>query len=66
MEHVNDFPKALLDINRTLRPGGAHIFTTPTYIASQTVQWAWYNQGRIQWIYERNTTAIPWIRRLSG
>lgn len=52
MEHVNDFPKALLDINRTLRPGGAHIFTTPTYIASQTVQWAWYNQGKIQWIHE--------------
>jgi SAM-dependent methyltransferase len=52
MEHVNDFPKALLDINRTLRPGGAHIFTTPTYPAPKTVQWAWYRDGQIQWLYE--------------
>ena len=46
MEHVNDFPKVLLDIHRTLRPGGAHIFTTPTYLS------AWYRDGEIEWIYE--------------
>lgn len=53
MEHVNDFPKALLDIHRTLRPGGAHVFTTPTYPQPKTVQWAWYDgNGRIKWLYE--------------
>jgi len=31
MEHVNE-PKAVLEeVGRTLRPGGAYIFTTPTY-----------------------------------
>jgi hypothetical protein len=28
-EHVFDAPKAFMEIARTLRPGGAHIFTTP-------------------------------------
>jgi SAM-dependent methyltransferase len=52
MEHVNDFPKSLTDIHRTLKPGGAHIFTTPTYQAPKTMQWAWYRDGEIQWFYE--------------
>lgn len=52
MEHVNDFPKALRDINRTLKPGGAHIFSTPTYVALKTLQWATYVDGKIRWIYE--------------
>jgi len=29
MEHVFDTPKAFSEINRTLKPGGAHIFTVP-------------------------------------
>jgi SAM-dependent methyltransferase len=52
MEHVNDFPKALIDIHRTLKPGGAHIFTTPTYPAHHTLQWATYVNGKIKWLYE--------------
>lgn len=52
MEHVNDFPAALRDIHRTLRPGGAHVFTTPTYPDPKTVQWAWYRDGQIEWFHE--------------
>jgi len=52
MEHVNDFTAALRDIDRTLRPGGAHIFTTPTYVQAQTLQWATYVEGKIRWMYE--------------
>jgi SAM-dependent methyltransferase len=52
LEHVNDFPKALLDVNRTLKPGGAHIFTTPTYPIPHSIQWATYVDGQIQWFFE--------------
>lgn len=31
MEHVNDPERALQEICRTLVPGGAHVFTVPTY-----------------------------------
>jgi hypothetical protein len=31
MEHVFDLPAAYREIARTLKPGGAHIFTTPVY-----------------------------------
>jgi len=31
MEHVLDFETAYREIGRTLRPGGAHVFTTPIY-----------------------------------
>jgi SAM-dependent methyltransferase len=30
-EHVFDYRRAFRDVIRTLRPGGAHIFTTPKY-----------------------------------
>jgi len=52
MEHVNDITLAFKDILRTLKPGGAHIFTTPTYMAHQTLQWANYQGGVIKWFYE--------------
>lgn len=31
MEHVNDPEKVLAEVARTLKPGGAYLFTTPTY-----------------------------------
>lgn len=62
MEHVNDFPKTLADIHRTLRPGGAHIFTTPTYIAAKSLQWAWYRDGEIEWFHEPEYHGNPVAR----
>jgi SAM-dependent methyltransferase len=31
MEHVNDPEQVVKEVARTIRPGGAYIFTTPTY-----------------------------------
>lgn len=31
MEHVNDPERVLAEVARTLKPGGAYLFTTPTY-----------------------------------
>jgi glycosyltransferase involved in cell wall biosynthesis/GT2 family glycosyltransferase/SAM-dependent methyltransferase len=41
MEHIFDAEAAFRDIHRTLKPGGAHIFTTPLINKTkQTQQWA--------------------------
>lgn len=37
MEHVNDPKKAFSEIARVLKPGGAHIFTTPIYFLKKTM-----------------------------
>lgn len=36
MEHVLDPEKAFIEIRRTLKPGGCHVFTVPIYKASTT------------------------------
>lgn len=36
MEHVNNPEKAFAEIARVLKPGGAHIFTTPIYRFQKT------------------------------
>ncbi len=38
-EHILDPEKAFKEIARTLKPGGAHIFTTPLVNKSQPTQW---------------------------
>lgn len=52
LEHVDDFAAAIRDTMRTVRPGGAHVFTTPTMLLATTVQWATYVDGRIRWFFE--------------
>ena len=38
LEHIEDAPKALMEINRVLRPGGTHIFTVPIHDGRKTRQ----------------------------
>jgi SAM-dependent methyltransferase len=59
MEHVDDIAAAFRDIGRTLKPGGAHIFTTPTYIQHKTLQWATYRDGKIHWFHEAEFHGNP-------
>lgn len=48
LEHVFDPAKALIEIRRTLRPKGAHIFTIPWYKGKSTVVRAVKEAGKIQ------------------
>ena len=47
LEHVPDVDRALAEIRRVLRPGGAHVFTTPMLTDRPTRQRARIEQGQI-------------------
>ena len=47
LEHVPDVDRALAEIRRVLRPGGAHVFTTPMLTDRPTRQRARIEQGQL-------------------
>lgn len=52
MEHVLNPQNAFAEIARTLKPGGAHVFTVPWYYWKNTVVRAKLKNGNIEYIEE--------------
>jgi SAM-dependent methyltransferase len=50
LEHVPDFDKALQEIRRVLKPGGAHIFTIPVIWERETRQRASVEDGEVVYL----------------
>lgn len=59
LEHVFDPRRVFREIARTLRPGGAHVFTVPTFAASSLPYAArhWRLTGRSVTLHRRSITA---------
>ncbi len=53
LEHVLNPDQAFIEIARTLKPGGAHIFTVPLYKGQQTVVRAKEENGTIHYLEEK-------------
>lgn len=51
-EHVLDPAQAFREVARTLKPGGAHVFTVPWYYWQDTVVRAIRNGDRIEYLRE--------------
>ena len=50
LEHLFEPQKALSEIERTLKPGGAHVFTVPWYHWKDTVKRAMRKEGTIDYL----------------
>jgi len=59
LEHVMNPSKAFAEIARTLKPGGAHVFTVPLYKGKQTVVRAKEEDGEIQYLEEKDFHSNP-------
>lgn len=53
LEHVLNPDQAFRDICRTLKPGGAHIFTVPLYKEQQTIVRAKEENGTVRYLEEK-------------
>ena len=52
-EHVFDYRRAFRDVIRTVRAGGAHVFTTPKYKGLRKTQdWAVRKDGQVVYLSE--------------
>ncbi len=54
LEHINQPEKALAEINRTLKVGGVHVFTTPIYPYKRT-------RARIEMVNGKRRSVLPEI-----
>ena len=59
MEHVLNPGPAFAEIARTLKPGGAHIFTVPLYRGRKTLVRAIEKYGRIEYLEEKEFHGNP-------
>ncbi len=59
MEHVLDPAKAFKEIARTLKPGGAHVFTVPIYSGKQTLVRAQHGVNGIEYLEEPDYHGNP-------
>jgi len=59
MEHVLNPDRAFTEIARTLKPGGAHIFTVPLYKGKKTIVRAKEEDGEIIYLEEKDYHSNP-------
>ncbi|VVB54478.1 Ubiquinone biosynthesis O-methyltransferase [uncultured archaeon] len=68
IEHVKDYPTALKEVKRVLRPGGVFVMTTPENTFIETAFWAlWEKTAGEMWHGEHvtNLTQQQWKTELS-
>lgn len=53
LEHVLTPARAFQEIARTLKPGGAHIFTVPLYKGTETTVRAVEHNGEVQYLQDK-------------
>ena len=59
MEHVMKPEPAFAEIARTLKPGGAHVFTVPLYKGKKTLVRAYEENGTIHYPEEKDYHGNP-------
>lgn len=59
MEHVFNPDKAFNEISRTLKPGGAHVFTVPIYVREKTLIRAVESEEGIQYLAPKDFHGNP-------